>query len=468
MSRNTVHKRENGAGFDLVMSVFTALAAEYWLFVLLGAYVFDSINTSTMNACRAVCVLLLCLSAVYALCRLTTLRRAGEAFKAFFKRIFCPEQLLILGILPLFVVTCAAMKSETGVDVFHYNRHYLLDACVCVLLLFPLPAMLKKYPVIPRAMLMLLVGATFFFDAWAMVGVLKPSVVTVGGNQIGMNSHFALCFACNENTTGAYHAMLFMLCVYFIVREKKLWVKTCFVPAVLLNLFILGLSDSRTALYSVLIAFGIVAGALVIRFGWRRTNRLSVRVAYCGAAVFAAAAAALLIYYTPKWSYALYDAATGYIRPVSGGGGSSESWLTGRELLWRSFLPAVTESPRRFLFGVTPIFVEQQITLQGIIDATGRSYMHNQYLQMGVAFGVPSMILYTVWTVLLAIKCVKSLKSYSGIALSGVIFMLVVANMLESYLFGFAYFCGGVFFLMAGMINADVGTEDVYAEVTVR
>jgi len=455
-------KQQSHNTFETVLSVCAALIGEVWLFILAAVYTYRTLNASNYELGKSLCYVMLMLGGIYAGGSCILDKNGGKKLKQAVKSLFCKEQLLLLGILALYFISCAVLTNATGLDYTTANRYYLLDAVYSVCILFPLPMILKKRPIIAKLMLHVLMAVITVFDVWALSGVLKPGVVTLSnGRQIGMTANYDLTVCCNVNTTGAYHALLFMIALYFIVSDK-LWIKLVYIPVSLVHLFMLGLAGSRASTYATALACAAIAGALCIVY--MRKKKLALPITLITAAV-AAAAAGFVILYSSRICYAVYDWFTDNIRN-KGGNGLAESSLvdlslSARDLLWKTFWPALTENARTFFFGVTTVGVEDAITAQGFINGDGISYMHNQYLQMGVAFGFPSLVLYTIWTVLLAIKCVKLLKNNKGIALTAIVLMLVIANMAESYLFGFGYFCGAVFFLLAGMVNAD--TDNVLA-----
>ena len=87
-------------------------------------------------------------------------------------------------------------------------------------------------------------------------------------------------------------------------------------------------------------------------------------------------------------------------------------------------------------------------------------YTHNQFLQMGVAFGVPGLLFYCLWLLKTAKQCWKVAFKGRYWMIACTILMLVVANLTESYLVAYFYFCGVVFFLLCGMIKTEAAELD--------
>jgi len=107
-----------------------------------------------------------------------------------------------------------------------------------------------------------------------------------------------------------------------------------------------------------------------------------------------------------------------------------------------------------FLFGVTTAGVYD--TLEAFAQGFYGVYTHNQFLEVAVSSGVPNLILYMIWLVLICKNCLRiGLSSVQNISLGErlipiIILCLVVANLPEGRLIGHSYMPGNVFFLLCG------------------
>ena len=130
-----------------------------------------------------------------------------------------------------------------------------------------------------------------------------------------------------------------------------------------------------------------------------------------------------------------------------------------REPIWRSAVNVMKGGPLFFFFGVTPIGVSTALREIGglYFDA---AHAHNELLQMGVALGVPMMVLFAAFLVYMTVKSVRlgmieGRKHFQGAYLVPIVFAgLAVLTLAEAYLFGYFCIMSSIFFLFCGWINA--------------
>jgi len=123
---------------------------------------------------------------------------------------------------------------------------------------------------------------------------------------------------------------------------------------------------------------------------------------------------------------------------------------------WIVALKIMVLNVKRFLFGTSPVGVIPMLAYVG--QTSNGWYTHNQFLEMGVAFGVPGMLMYIGWLVLVARSCLRiglgnsESVSTADRVLPLIVLLLVVCNLTEGMLVGNTYMPGCVFFLLSGWV----------------
>ena len=138
-----------------------------------------------------------------------------------------------------------------------------------------------------------------------------------------------------------------------------------------------------------------------------------------------------------------------------------------RIALYRASIFVMFTSRYRFLFGVTPSDVNATLAgIYGLSRTYGYVHAHNFFLQMGVAFGVPTMIATILFAVSLLVRSIRIIfinrrKVFSG---AWMICLLVLtflgADMFESGLNASPDFFCPAFYLLAGwLVSLDMDTR---------
>ena len=81
---------------------------------------------------------------IYVIVNLSTLKQTRGKLKGKIKGLISPEQVLLIGILLWYVVSCYMNQRFRTVSYFKKEDWYLFDAFVCFCILFPMPMILGQ------------------------------------------------------------------------------------------------------------------------------------------------------------------------------------------------------------------------------------------------------------------------------------------------------------------------------------
>ena len=447
------------------LTALAVLTGVYHLAVMLCAYVFDSTKSASpwLAADRYTVLVFFVLALLYIPVKAFAFPERRKELSRFFKNAFGGDRLWPVLLLLWAVIGCIAMKGRTDdfftfmrdgqarryltENAFPINDKFLMDLAVCALILFPLPALLGKYRrAVCEGILHLFTAGCALFMITVLIPYFGGRVVNAPGGQIGVNTKGNMVIACNSNTTGAFSALFLILSLYFVTSPRALPVRVLYAVSAVIQLAALGLSGSRASLLASACAAGVIAFRAVYGLKKLQDKTLSRRLLI---SVPAGLLAAGLVLLSRDLIRDLYVAVTGFSFVSDKAAG-----LSGRLRLWGNCLQATFANASNAVFGVTPGFVEHAI---GIVrnNPDNVLYAHNQFLQVLLAFGLPGLAIFCVWLYKTAVRCVRVGLKKACYALPAAVLLLVVSNLAESYLTAYFYFCGGMFFLIAGCVAAE-------------
>ena len=264
----------------------------------------------------------------------------------------------------------------------------------------------------------------------------------------------------NTNTTGCYSIFFLVMGFYRLGSLKKGWQKALLILAMIPVCAGFAVVESRSAVVSGAVAFGFLAGAAVYR---RRKDKgfvtilLSLLVFIVTAGAFIAGfyglrrALNLMQQKVVKYYTSRIPKKTSNTRPVTI---EEAAEMGGRITVWSSVIRHVFKTPSLLLHGCT-----QSSTSTIVESLTGKGLnTHNQFLEVLLAYGLPSLILFLLWLLWTAGKSMSlGLRDQSPDnrwQLPVVLLLLVVNNMAETMLVARGHFVGGFFFLIAGYVCA--------------
>ena len=425
----------------------------YGLFhILLSVYRFYRAvyQTPLMYVDYALGALLLLVAGGY-LCGLAVKNKGLPArTRTFLKPFLKPAYLIPFGLAAWSVlsVVCSPMKADGA--WLSRNVYNLYDCLVSLLVLLPMARFFAGDRRPLRVVIHTLTAILTPLMIYVIIEMFAGRIIDLPGDydvlMLDMNGTKRLWIGAHANNTGAYAMVMIMLCVYMASREKPL-LKVLYGLSAGVHLVILVLTNSRTAMLTI----GLFACCAALLLAAPRIGRMKTKSKVL---LLLLAAVALI------GAYALF---TGGIYSLLGRTTDAENASsrllnfvdTGRFRVWGAAFRSYVYSVGHFLFGVTPASVSDMI--MHFTDGEIYYHTHNQILEIGVALGVPAMLAFIWWLVLLLKRGVRriSLKGGAPFAeklLPVIVAMLLVSNMLEVMLLFHNLLPGSIFFLLAGYV----------------
>lgn len=373
-------------------------------------------------------------------------------------RRLCAEQKLLIGMLIWYAITCVVMTGRYEGNWILANVEPYFDTCVSLLVLFPLGRYIARHGA--KGVLEALLHAALIVWTLVMVYVIlnvfqNHIITTPSGGQIGMTRNITLSLNCYYNTTGAIQIVFTLLCCCMVAWCRHPAAKIAYVLMTLVNYVILVLSNSRTAFLATGFSFGLIVGLGV--YGCVKTDQMRKRL-ILSACAFALSFAAFLL----MRSVVFYvHEAISHLSELLGKNAAraildeTTSTFTGRTKIWGFALKAMVYDEEKFFFGVTPVSVISMIKL--VSDGVWDVYTHNQFLEIGMALGVPGLCMFTAWCVLIARSAFRMVfvqkEPVSSLLVIAVIIALGIGNMLEATLLFYGFVTGCAFFILCGWVS---------------
>ena len=375
-------------------------------------------------------------------------------------------------------------------NYFAANDWWMFITGLMAFVMFPMARVLgsgnMKRVFNPMLKLVLIPNMVFYsWGLWQFLSMNK--IVFPSGAELLLAEELILT-GINRNTIGAYGVTMMVVCLYLIAMEKG-WRKIPYIYGVVLYTVVLIISYCRTSWYSALLAvsaFGflgfwnllhkkhvlvrlgigfLAAAAGVLFFFWFRSELFVLLDSVLGRSAAVAETAASATASFSAQSISAVPLASSHVPaavPLASGSDAiqvSKRGFGGREPIFRAALYLMFHSKYCFLFGVTPVDVgESLLGLCGVKDVF--PHAHNFFLQMGVAYGVPCMLITIAFTISLAVRSIRLLFSKKRRMPPGYWMIPVVAlcmlsqDMMEAFLNSGGTLVCVFFYVFAGWIVA--------------
>lgn len=400
---------------------------------------------------------------------------------------FRPETGILIILMVWFFISCYAMETSYNQPWIEANERTLIDTGIALLAFFPLGTFIgkaiagDKNSVTIRCLKIILSVLLFVWTAFivfVLYHIFQLHVLrTPGGGQIGMTRKAALNLSCYYNTTGAWQMLFVMACFCMMIWMKHPVMKVLYGLSTLINLVALYLSNSRTALVATVVGCAGIMFVLIYKLaiGQEVSNLKNIRIKPLLAALGGAIVLGALLFVGRTITYQIFQSITHFNEIMASQSGSSSgaddtmirevfnsttATLTGRTDIWAGALKGMVSSVQRFFLGVTPVGVNSLISL--MTDGKYDMYTHNQFLEVGVALGVPAMCAFIVWFVLILKAGYVQLKKEFNYSMLLVVFVLalMLGNMAEATLMFYQFITGHAFFFLCGWIYGCMGYDE--------
>ena len=377
--------------------------------------------------------------------------------------VFSKEWIILL-IMQIWYIICCLVYSSIYRDYFRAYDWFLFDLAVSVLFFFSLTLVvghhiIQKYvDILLHAVMTISTG----FIGWALWNLFHLNIVTLpNGLPLGMTQNYTFYPGVNENIGAAIGTSMVMISFYMIATHR--WpIKLIYLVLMLPHLFATLLTGSRANFLALFVAFTLFSFVFV----WEKTKMQStLRRALLSTA--AAVASATAIVYLRTGSFKFFDKIThlSLLIDVAPETSAQDSILldSGRLPIWRASLKMMFSSIRTFFFGY-PIFNISQAIKDTLIQMYGSgssmAHAHNMILQTGLVMGIPGMLMFIVFLVMMVFRCVrvgigKAKGNLPGAyVLPIIILAFIVVNMFEPFLLFYCSIMACLFFLFCGWIIA--------------
>ncbi|MBQ4156825.1 MAG: O-antigen ligase family protein [Clostridia bacterium] len=405
---------------------------------------------------------LLCAGILYIFIVRIKFARTWVRIKNFFYQTVSKEWIMLI-ILFAWYMICCLVHGKGTTKLIHSYGLWIIDMAISILFLFPLGkavgvARVRKW--VEAAMHVIMACSTCFI-VWALVHLFQLDIITLpNGLELGMTSNYAFYAGVNQNIGAAIGVCMSLISVYMITTQRW-YVKICYSIVLIPHLAATLLTNSRGSYLSLQIALPIVAFMAV----WNATRKWKMvkRAAISGAT---AIIAAVFFCWLRSAMFDLFEAITHLGEMIDKEAGDSVRELeaeTGRLRIWHSSLVVLVSSAKNFFFGVPTgdiSYVIKDVMTEIYGEGQLYAHAHNSILQIGLSMGVPAMMLFISFLVMLSIRCVRvgvglAKNCFPGAyVLPAAVLAMVIINMVEAFLFFYISITACIFFLFGGWISA--------------
>ena len=385
------------------------------------------------------------------------------------------EQVLLIVLLLWYGISCIVMTNTYQGNWLKGNALPLFDTAMLVLVVFALGRYSGKHgmPALLVYLVHVILLAWTAFMVYVLAVMLQNRIINLSnGGQIGFSRTMCLYLNCYYNTTGAIQIVAFLCCFCMVFWMRHPAMKAVYGLTSCVHYIILVFSNSRTALLSVLLGFAAIVGLAV--FACQKRGALLRRILI---AALAGAVAAIVFYLLRDVVFTTYEALTHHneLLGIETDGmrdmlGDSAFNLNNRTVGWKYSLKAMVYDTQKFFTGVTPISVISMLKLAS--DGVWDMYTHNEFLEIGVALGVPGMCLFIAWFALILKDCwhlffIKK-DTRNALFVPMILMVLTVANMAEATLMFYRFITSYAFFFFCGWVNGRVAPIEARKDGTKR
>lgn len=432
-------------------------------------YVATNLTRVLVKTEKALIVLLIIAALTYVIITKKKSPQLMYRIKAFMKKMFCPEFLILTLIFGWYLICVVSADERYTANFYAANKNYVYRVLTDLIIMFPMFCYFTE----KDSQKMMEYIAHFFAIVLtpAMIYVLwnlfQLNIINLpDGGQIGMDAELRLSISCHGNMTGANSEIILMLCVCMAIRKKGI-IRWLYIFASAVHLAVLILSNSRTSFIAATLTLVLIAVKII--YTAMEEKPLIKRIlmsAVAGAMVI------IIMLYLRTVIFNAFENTTHLseilnAQKTSAAAGTSSTApetaaedfdngartlnlnTSGRPKIWKASMKSVISSVGNAIFGVTPVGVSSEIKKFGGMEV---AYTHNQFLEYAVAIGIPGLLGYCWWLFRIAQKAAKITLHNKKTFMILMLLMLVTANMMEAMLLFYGNLSEVIFFLLAGMV----------------
>lgn len=418
-----------------------------------------------------------------------------EEIEALIKKYFTKDQ-IVLSLLPIvYFVSIVVNTLLDGQVRYTVNSKYLFDLLLNVFVTYPLGRYYvhQKFPKALEIFFHIVISVITVYMIYVLYMVFNGETFrTFYNGKIGMNRlefggvpEYHLQINSHHNTTGAFAGAFMLICIIMSVLKKGI-LRIVYILEAFVHSIVLVLTNSRSTFISGAVYLALYLG-LILYFVLKHKSKEPQRTTGKLVRWFVALVAILGSFYV---MCSLRDSVFDVYRKCTNDYIVSEeriyaqeneqsetvearnlnvSNLMSRDLIWSYALQGMIMNNRNLFVGVTPPGIAT--TIGNIGGPEFYVYSHNQLLEIGLGLGIPGLLVFSIWLIVLANRCViigfaeETKASLQQKLVPLLVLYLVMFNMVEAILFFNNSFIGGLFMFASAWCFEAVRSAKVNSKV---
>lgn len=355
-------------------------------------------------------------------------------------------------------------------DCFYLSKHLMLNLAFCVFILYPLGEWIggkKKFDEIASY-----IRPILYIWSFGIVVVLIKIYFNLNIECMS-GVYYTDCLYMNDyyNMSARQIAIFIFIALYLLPYDKKPLFKIIDCLTIVLNYFVLILSNSRGAYLGALICFALAVMIII----YNKTNKLALSLAIgvlSGGAFHAFREFPFYLYSAiiVKENMMCADSSLNMIgifnRNSEGFRGFDQDnagTLNGRTEIWKYSIIGFLTDIKVFLFGVTEANIHNFIVEASNGIRTDLN-THNLILEVACSSGIFTFIPYMFYLIDTGLRCLFSLVKKTTFQLQMfaiVLIFIAISYMVEaSFIYG-EHLCGYVFFILSAILIENINLPKI-------
>ncbi len=377
------------------------------------------------------------------------------------KSLYGGVDMIMMYILMLWLIlSCIFMTIQTKSDYLLNNEMEINDSLITFLCIYPLGKLIGgRTEYIKKETFLKLLHGLFITWTAVMLFILLhvfsgQLIILFDKYTIGMVDGVNFEISCNRNVTASIAITSLLISIYMLYRysyKQLIW--HVYLISAVIHYVTLVLTQSRTSILAGTIGFAAIVGVTAfVKYELRgKKTILSCLLGILGGGVFFGLRFPVYRLYLSVYSLVTGSESFLIPREIID---SSTATMSGRIPIW-SYCIKEMMNARPLLTGVSPLGVFQRVE-----DAMNIHYMplnaHNEFLEIGVGLGIPALIAFIVFVVLIVIRSynvyfVKK-ASLHYLILPLIIMTMMIISLAESFLGFYQNYIQFIFYFLCGYV----------------